>query len=364
MTTTTLPKAKIAIGNTAKRTVAAGGSWIGKGQVMASFEDAIPAAWIQENLLNWEPLEVPTANIVPCGVEDADYILPDGTPAKVMVRKGAKGIIRSDNHSPLGQFKGTPGTGEGYDSSSYGRMVNFTQEALQGSLPIWNAGELRNGAQFFITVGMDEMMHDSHSGIDFLPYLMFRSSLDGSLAHTWTPGSVVATCDNMFAGMQAAARDAARLVKFKRSRFSLTDARVNDLRSALGVLQLQAEATSAFFGSLVDVELNRPQWIQVLDVIEPLPAEGASKTTVTKTENRRQVIDALYQNSPMVAPWTGTAFGAVQAFNTYEHHEKNVRGMNRVERVFDRVIRGDMAKADNKVIDALEQVLGRELVTT
>jgi phage/plasmid-like protein (TIGR03299 family) len=347
---------KIMIGNTAQRTVAGGGAWIGKGQVMASYEGSIPAAAVRDQLLNWEPVEVPNANLIPCGVEEADYILPDGKPAKVSIRPGAVGIVRSDDGSPLGQFK------EGFNSASYGRMVNFTQEALQGSLPILNAGELRNGAQFFMTVALDKTMHDSKSGLDFLPYLMFHSSLDGSLANTWVPGSLVTICDNQFAGQRTAARNAGRLVKFKRSRFSLTDEKVRDLRSALGVLQLEADAMSALVGELVDVELTRRDWIKVLDIIIPQADNEASKAAQTKSENRRNTVDALYQNSPMVSQFTGTAFGAVQAFNTYAHHEQSVRGSSRVERVFDRVIRGDMAASDNATIAALETVLGRELV--
>jgi phage/plasmid-like protein (TIGR03299 family) len=346
----------IVIGNTSRRTVAAGGNWIGKGQVIASYEDAIPAQAVKDLLLNWEPVEVANANLVPVtDFELADTVLPDGRPAKTMIVEGVKSIVRSDTFAPLGRFQ------DGYNSAGYGRMVEFTTEAL-GDLPIWNAGELKGGRQFFITLGMDESRHDSNTGLDFLPYLMFGSSLDGSLANTWTPGSLVAVCDNMFAAARGAAKAAGRQIKFKRSRFSMTDQRITDLQTALAVLELEAEAMTAFAGGLAEVPLSRSQWIKTLDVLIPLPGEGASAAALTKTENRRQTVDALYQNSPMVSMWTGTAFGAVQAFNTYAHHEQNVRGVNRVERVFDRVLRGDMAQADTDTVAALERVLERELV--
>lgn len=351
-------RAKIIIGNTSKRKVAGGGAWIGQGEVIASYEDAIPVQAVNDLLLNWEPVEVPNANLIPVSLE-ADRIdtIVDGQAYRIDVRPEHKAIVRSDDFSSLGVFK------NGYNSASYGRMVNFFQESLQSSLQIWNAGELRNGGQFFMTVGMDETMHDNKSGLDFLPYVMFHSSLDGSLANTWVPGSLVTICDNMFAGQRAAARNAGRLVKFKRSRFSLSDERVKDLRSALAVMELEAEATTNLVHELVDIELSRPQWLKVLDIIIPEAKGEVSKAAVTKTSNRRQSVDAIYQNSPMVAPWTGTAFGAVQAFNTYHHHAQSVRGTSRVERVFDRAIRGDMAEQDNLTIAALEKVLQRELVT-
>lgn len=350
-------KAKILIGNTAKRQVAGGGAWIGQGEVLQSFEGPIPAAAVNNMLLNWEPVEVPNANLIPVSLEESFDTIVGGQAYKVQVRPDHKAIVRSDDYSSLGVFK------DGYNSAGYGRMVQFFQESLQSSLQIWNAGELRNGGQFFMTVGMDETMHDGKSGLDFLPYVMFHSSLDGSLANTWVPGTQVAICDNQFAGMRAAARNAGRIVKFKRSRFSLSSERVADLRSALAVIELEAEATTELVHTLVDIELPRPLWLKTLDILIPEAGIDASKAAKTRTSHRRQSVDALYQNNPMVAPWTGTAFGAVQAFNTYAHHAQSVRGTSRVERVFDRVIRGDMAESDGQVITALEKVLGRELVS-
>ena len=113
----------------------------------------------------------------------------------------------------------------------------------------------------------------------------------------------------------------------------------------------------------MDIELPRPLWLKTLDIMIPQAGLDASKAAQTRTSNRRQAVDALYQNNAMVSDWKGTAFGAVQAFNTFAHHGQSVRGSSRVERVFDRVIRGDMAASDGNVLTALEKVLGRELVS-
>jgi phage/plasmid-like protein (TIGR03299 family) len=350
---TTMKKtADILIGNTAKRTVAGGGYWMGQGQVKASYEDAIPVGDVYSQLLDWTPQEVPNANLIPVDLGDADLIL-GGMPYRVAVREDHKAIVRSDTKASLGVFK------HGYDSSAYNRMVQFTQDALQGHLPIWNAGLLRGGAQFFLTVGMDETMHDDKSGLDFLPYVMFHSSLDGSLANTWVPGSQIAQCDNQFAGMRKNAKD--RIVRFKRSRFSLSDERIRDLRGALAVIELEAQATTDFIHTAVEVPLSRSQWIKVLDIKVPLPP-AENKAGYTRAQHLRQEIDALYQLSPMVEPWTGTAFGAVQAFNTYNNRNKPARGALKIERVFEQVLRGTLAEQDTNTVSALNRVLDRPLV--
>lgn len=350
--------ANIMIGNTSKRRVSGGGGWIGKGQVIASYEDAIPLADVQDTLLNWEPLEVPNANLIPVTMDDGFDTIINGQPYQINVRNDFKGIVRSDNFESLGVFK------NGYDSAAYQRILKVLQDALQGHLSVWNAGLLGGGRKFFLTAALDETMHDSKSGLDFLPYLMFQSSLDGSLANTFTPGTQVAQCDNQFQGFRKAAGD--RLVRFKRSRYSMGEARIKTLRDALGILTLEAEDFTADIHQLVDIPLTRSQWLKVLDVRIPLPDENkASKIAVTKATNLRGEIDAMYQLSPMVAPWTGTAFGAVQAFSTWENREKPSRGgVTKVERTFERVLRGDMADNDAASIAALELVLDRPVLVS
>ena len=347
--------ADILIGNTSRRTVAAGGGWMGKGQVKASYEDAIPVKDVFDTLLDWEPLEVPNANLIPVTPEDNYDTIIGGQRYQVNVRQDYKAIVRSDNHDTLGVFK------DGYDSAAYNRMVGFIQDVFQGALPVWNAGLLGGGKKFFITVGMDDTMHDDKSGLNFMPYLLFHSSLDGSLANTFVPGSMVAQCDNMFPALRKAA--AGRMVKFKRSRNSLSDVRIESIRDALGILTLEADQFSENIHNLVDTPLSRPQFFKALDIIIPAPKEDASKAAITRAENSRNQLVDLYTSSPMVNPWVDTAFGFVQMLNTFNNRVRPVRGALQVERTFERVLSGSLAEADFKAVQALESVLDRQLLT-
>lgn len=349
-------KSEIYIGGTAKRDVY-GGSWIGRGEVTREYEGSIPVGDIYNGLLAWEPLEVPNANLIPVSdlSQPFDTII-DGQAYKVSVRDDHKAIVRSDTHASLGVFK------NGYDSTGYKGLMQWTQSTLYGSMTNYATGLLNGGAKFFTQFGLDETLHDSKSGLDFLPFVLFQSSLDGSLANSWSAGSLIAVCDNMFAGIRAGAKNGGRQLKLKRSRYGLSDQRMSELRDVLAVTELETQAMTEFLHQTVEIPVTTQQFVKVLDEVIPDAAEGASKAAVTKTNNRRDAVTALYHNSPMVEPWKGTAFGVIQAFNTYAHHGQAVRGATRVERVYDRVLRGDMAESDAAVADALKKVLGRELV--
>lgn len=349
--------ADIFIGNTSKRTVGGGGNWIGKGQVKRAYEGAIPVQDVYDHLLNWNPIEVPNANLIPVDLDDRFDTIIGGQAYQVNVRHDHKAIVRSDNHESLGVFTNS------YDSTAYNRMVGFIQDVFQGALPVWNAGSLGGGRKFFITVGMDETMHDKKSGLDFLPYLMFHSSLDGSLANTFIPGTQVAICDNQFAAIRKAGRASGRLVKFKRSRHSLSDQRIKDIRDALGIMTLEADQFTADVHALVDTYLSTQDFFKALDIIVPLPKEDGSKAAITRAENTRDQIVGLYRSSPMVSPWSDTAFGFAQAISTYNNRERPVRGALRIERTFERVLSGSMAEADTAAVNALETVLGRQIVS-
>lgn len=341
----------IIIGKTSNRATASPrGGWMGQGEVIASYEGAIPRQAVQD-LIAWEPIKVPSANLIP--VDDvalADTVLPDGTPAMTRIVDGVKSIVRSDTFANLGRFN------DDFNGASYASLEERTYEATGGA-PALAVGELNGGRQFFIQYGMDENLHDGTTGLDFMPYLLFQSSLDGSLANTWSRGSIIAKCDNMFPQIRREARSNSQ-VKFKRSRFSAE--RMDNLPALLGV---QAQNTQDFARHMVRIPVSRQQFVDTMNLLVALPdPEKVSKAAVTRVQNKRDTIDALYQNSPMVADWNGTAFGAFQAFNTYHNREVQVRGANRIDRQFDRVLRGVTADEDAATLDALERVLGRELV--
>jgi phage/plasmid-like protein (TIGR03299 family) len=343
--------AQIIVGKTAQRSFYLGGK-----EVVGTYEGSIPVQAIKNDLLNWQALEVPSASLVPVGVEDADGLLPDGTPYKTVIQPGKKAIVRSDNFQTIGYHS------EGWQNHVYDGLMDWTSNMLQGGLDVSNALTRKGGAQFALTLTLDSTMHDGKSGLEFLPELLVQTSMDGSLATTFSAGNRVIICDNMFQAVHRAAKKAGRQHKIKHTRNSLSLASMQTTRDALAVMELSAVEWTEFVGDLVDVPLTRSQWFKALDILIPAAGDLDSKAKQTKTANRREAVTAVYTNDPMAAPWTGTAFGAVQAFNTYTQRHQSVRGTGRLDRNFDRAMRGDFAAEALAVLEAVSTVVERDLV--
>jgi hypothetical protein len=74
--------------------------------------------------------------------------------------------------------------------------------------------------------------------------------------------------------------------------------------------------------------------------------------------NKRDRLTSLWTRDPRVAPWSGTAYGVLQAFNTYDHHFSSVRsGVHRAQRNMSDVLTGKQEDRDGLVMTALATVL-------
>lgn len=341
--------ARAIIGNTAKRPV-----WIGqKGDgTLPTFEGPIPLGVIERDLFNFQAVSVPTGNFVPCEPDSIGSVLIDGKYYMPKITPGKQGIIRSDDHTELGRH------GSGWRAHDYSEWGHRTlSNAVQGPVGVNVALLLKNGAQAAIEVCLDETLHDGGSGVDFWPVLLFRTSLDGSLSSTYSAGVKLAACDNMFQGIEAHAKAEGRQLKVKHTINSVHFDVISGVQQTMHILERQADGMLDFLGHTTSIPVTRKVWLDVMDIIEPPAKADSTKVALTKADNRRQLLDATYQNDPMVAPWAGTAFGVIQAINTFEHHHRNVRGTSRIERVYDRAIRDDFAKADAATLGALAKVL-------
>ena len=82
------------------------------------------------------------------------------------------------------------------------------------------------------------------------------------------------------------------------------------------------------------------------------------RTGKTLALNKRNDLYKLWRDDERVTPWKNTAYGVVQAFNTWNHHYASVRGgVSRELRNMENVINGKTAKSDNLIIKQLEAVL-------
>ena len=346
------------IGNTDKRN-----GWIGQTDgKLPTYAGPIPVAEVERRLFNWEAISVPTGNFIPCEPDDIGSVIVGGKWYQPMITEGKQGIVRSDDFTELGRHGG------GYKVHDYKEwLIRRVSNMLGGTLSILSALTLKNGAQAAVEVGLDETMHDDTTGLDFWPFLLAQTSLDGSLSTTYSAMNRVLRCDNMFQGIQAEAKKAGRQYKVKHTVNSMSDMHIAGVREALSILDQSPHDMQEWMRELSSIEVTRSQWLKVLDIIEPPAPADSSKVKVTKTNNRRDLLDSIYKGEgelgALNGPFAGTVFGGVQADNTYQHHGIGVRSVTRLERVYDRASRGDFAESAGNVLGAFAEVLERpELV--
>ena len=78
---------------------------------------------------------------------------------------------------------------------------------------------------------------------------------------------------------------------------------------------------------------------------------------LTLADRKRAVLQQLWTRDPRVSPWTGTAHGALQAVNTYDHHEGIVRGADRAERNSLKTLTDGYRDLDRATLQTLTRVL-------
>ena len=346
------------------------------------FEGPIPYSVVVERLFNWKAQAVPTANLIPClKNSDGNYdhkpevwlnVMKDGKP---VMRNGRnvqaphwisqstrQGIVRSDNHLELGNH------GAGYQIHDYEKwLLQLQSNVIGDSLSILGAGLLRNGAQAFVQVALPQTAFDDSTGMEFWPYIMASTSLDGSIATTFSGQTLYVVCDNTRDCALRQAENAGRIFKAKHTSNSLETSRIGDVRQALGIISQTADNMLSEIHELAAIKVTPRQEVKIMDIILPLPQREDADFTerkLTIAENKRETFIETLRLDKMVSDWRGTALGVVHGANTYATHYTTIHG-DRVLRNFDRIIKGKFNEFDSIVVNAVAEVTGHpELVSS
>src|ERR1035441_7835304 len=216
---------------------------------VARFNGPVPIESVRE-LFAWEPIAgsldtTVTINGIPVTISDPDRQV----------------IVRPDTQEVMGVFK------SGYKIHSYNEWLTTTLANLVHSstseMDIASAGLLRRGAVGWLTIEAPDVRE--HDGIKFRPFVTSATSLDGSLATTFNRGASMPICDNTLSAALND-QDAAR-IKFKHTRNS--PAKLGEVRSALELLDVTAEAFTDQLDALTSTEISESQWAQLVDLAAP-----------------------------------------------------------------------------------------------
>lgn len=296
------------------------------------YPGAIPVDDVVRRLFHWHPVKVPTF-----------YEFNGKT-----VQSGKFSILRDDTGKELGSFK------DGYQPHDYQEWllqnIGTLLDTAKDDLGIGSGGLLKGGAIAWLEVTVPETVV-TPEGVEFRPNFLAASSFNGSLATTYKRTVQNTVCDNT---MAVALAEKGQQVKIKSTRNSLT--KIGDVREALHLIHSAQDDFSREVAELCKIKVTDQDFERLQDLIVPLPktSDNVTSNKITIAEKKRDALWRLWRNDERTAPWRGTAYGALQTLNTYNHHEVGTRGQTLPERNMLNAVKSTTEDAD---IANLEKIL-------
>jgi len=307
----------------------------------------VPIEDVTRRLFNFQLVERPLYVTIPCEIDEATTVLPDGGPAKTIAVEDRKAIMRDDATDVLGIFKG------GYKVTQYTESLLRDVQALLGDdLNIGSAGLLKLGAVAWVQIEAQDTL--TVNGVEFRPFIMACDSCDGSLSRTYNKGNTVTVCDNTMSASLANSLEIFKLKHTKHAKFNAVTA-----RDALGIIEEIGATFTEEVQALTNWDISDGEFQKFLDEICKFDIDAKTTRSATIAQNKRDDLTNLWRNDARVAPWSNTAFGVLQATNTWAHHIQTVRGGTRAERNMMNAITGATDKADMETLRILEMVCAK-----
>lgn len=293
----------------------------------------VPVADVQRRLFNWRPLEIVPALI------DRNY-----RKGELFFDEGHKAIVHPTNGAVY-QYATT-----GYQCHYYDEwLLNSLANLIDADLSIGSAGLLEQGGLAWVQVEMPDTI-TTPEGVKHRPWLAATSSYNSTTATTYKKGTTDIVCDNTRTAFFNGAGEQLRVKHTVNSIGKLAEA-----RAALAIVHDVGEQFNAYVKELCEQEVANREWGKFLAEYAP-DFPHSTPREKTNAESRRATLDEMYHFDPRVSPWKGTAYGVVQAVNTYVHHHQTVRGKSRAERNALMTLRGGFDRVDETSLALLKKV--------
>jgi phage/plasmid-like protein (TIGR03299 family) len=294
---------------------------------------AIPVDDVRRRLFHWQAQEVPVyAHIV-----NNDDLTQE---ARVLIPNRIA-IVRDDTYEVLGVPSASYALHQ-YDAA----LLDVVADILDDDLHIGSAGLLKGGAVAWVQV---EMADNWNVGdVEFRPNLLATTSFNGEIATTYKRTCTIVVCDNTRSRALGENGQEYRVRHTAHSRLRLASA-----RDALRVIHDDGAAFAKEVEQLLARRVDDQQFDAFLGAWIPT-GDNADDSAATRARNERWAHRDLWRNDVRVAPWRGTAFGVIQAVNTYRQHVKTTRGSTpRIERTMMNTLKGVEAAHDRRALDLL-----------
>lgn len=224
-------------------------------------------------------------------------------------------------------------------------------------LDIVGAGLLSKGAVGWVQVQAPSL---KVAGDDLAPTLTLASSHNGTLATSYRVGMFRFACSNQIGALRTSKGN---VYKLRHTMHSVV--KFSDARAALGLMWDAADDFTRDVNRLIDTTVTDTQFAEIVRRVNPRPTgQDVTPSAVTRWENRTDAVRRMWTEDERVAPWRGTAWGAVQAFSTYRQWEQPFRSVGtngartRLGRNMENFLSGKLDGTDVRVIDTIGQVVG------
>jgi phage/plasmid-like protein (TIGR03299 family) len=308
-----------------------------QGEESNHYLNAIPVDDVLRRLYNWEAIEAPVYVGIP-NLGGMEYILD---PER-------KAIVRDDTKEVFSVFK------SGYQIHSYRQwLIKDVANLLDDdTIAIGTAGLLRGGAKSFVTIELPESVEVSTTGFSVRPHILACTSHDGTLSTTYQLVSTIVVCDNTLAG---ALGENTPQHKIRHSKHSI--GKLQTVRDALTLVHTFTDDLTLELERLAQQSVTDNEFQAIIEHLVPLSQDIDVRPQVkARAENKQELLRHLYKSDPRVAPWSGTALGVLQAWNTYQHHYVG-NDKSRVERNMLNGITGKTEGQDRQVLSLIDDLV-------
>lgn len=303
-----------------------------------AFDGPVPAT-VAEHLIGWEPVVI-EQNIV-VGDDGEVYEVPD---------RFRKVVANPNTHRVVNV------AGSGYKTDLHLIMREAIETVLSTGAQIASVVCLGDGAHLgmsFRSGDSDVVIGGSWGGVT--PLVGFNSSLSSAIATSLDTSTTLRVCDNT---MRAAAANAYRAVKIKRTRFSEQKITPSMVRQALEISYKQSEELVAELERLANIEVTNAQIADVLDAWRPIGEQPDSRSASLARSAHREFRTLLNGRRN---PFGYSVAGLLQTHNTYQHWAQPAKGVKFTHQRLGRMAMRDAA-GDVDAADAAFAKIVRELI--
>ena len=200
-------------------------------------------------------------------------------------------------------------------------LFTFGDEILHGGASWETAGSIKNGRVVFgsLVVPREFTLDPSGAADTTRTYLLVNTSHDGSVAVQASITPVRVVCQNTLNMALAGVKQS-----FKIRHTSTVGGKVQAARETLALTYSYMDEFEKQAKALFEQEVNDKVFNDIVTTLYPKPEKDA-KGSLTKWENKIDLINDIYYTSPTNANVKGTAWGAFNALTERLDYFRNAR---------------------------------------